>query len=285
MMGYVSRFMADRLALAAAVLLTMLLALALFGHALVPQNPYDIAQLDILDARLPPGSHAESGGMHYWLGTDDQGRDLLSAMVYGLRTSVLVGLISTVCAASIGLLLGLTAAWHGRWLSSLILRLADIQLSFPSLLLALILLAVSGPGLGKIILALVASQWAYYTRTARAAALVEMGKPYLDSARVLGVPPLQQLWCHLLPNCLPTVLVVASLQIAAAISLEATLSFLGLGLPVTEPSLGLLIANGYQHLLSGQYWISLFPGLLLLSLVVSLNLVGDRLRQLAELRR
>jgi peptide/nickel transport system permease protein len=181
-------------------------------------------------------------------------------------------------ALVLGLTLGLLAGYFGGRIDSLIMRLADIQLSFPAILIALILLAVLGQGVGKIITALFAVQWAYYARTTRSVALVERRKEYIEAAHLLGFSTGRILFRHLLPNCLPPLIVVAALQIAAAISLEATLSFLGIGLPITEPSLGLLIANGFNYLLAGMYWISFFPGIALLLLIVSINLVADRLR-------
>jgi peptide/nickel transport system permease protein len=273
----------------ALVLLVLITAAALFAPWIAPQNPYDLAQLDIMDARLAPGSAssapaADGGTHHYLLGSDDQGRDMLSAILYGLRTSLMVALASTVLALSLGLLVGLVSAWRGGWFDALAMRIADLQLSFPSVLIALVLLAVMGQGVDKIIAALIAVQWAYYARTVRGVALAERNREYIRSAIALGLPAPRIILVHLLPNCLPPLLVVAMVQIAAAISLEATLSFLGLGLPITEPSLGLLIANGFSYLLSGKYWISLFPGLALLLLIVSLNLVGDRLRDLLDPR-
>ncbi|WP_255989520.1 ABC transporter permease [Chitinolyticbacter albus] len=269
---------------AALIALTLLVGAALFAPWLAPQNPYDLAALDVFDARLPPGSPAYAGQMHYWLGTDAQGRDMLSAMLYGLRISLVVGFASTVLALLIGIVFGLIAAWRGGWVDALVMRIVDVQLSFPAILLALVLLAVTGPGLAKIVLALVAAQWAYYARATRGVALVERNKDYIAAARLLRLPSWRVLAHHLLPNCLPTLLVVAALQLAAAISLEATLSFLGIGLPVTEPSLGLLIANGFQYLLSGRYWISVFPGVLLVLLLVSCNVLADALRRLADPR-
>jgi len=270
-------FAAGRIALAGFVLLALLLLAALFAPWISPQNPYDLAQLDLLDSRLAPGARSAAGRI-YWLGTDDQGRDMLSAILYGLRTSVAVGLVSTLCGLAIGVSLGLAAAWFGGWLDALVMRLADLQLSFPSILIALVLLAVLGQGIDKIILALVAVQWAYYARTARATALVERRKDYIEAATSLALSHARILLRHLLPNCLPPLIVLATVQVAAAITLEATLSFLGLGLPITEPSLGLLISNGFNYLLSGHYWISFFPGIALLAAVVSINLVADRLR-------
>ncbi|HUH95382.1 MAG TPA: ABC transporter permease [Casimicrobiaceae bacterium] len=270
-------FVADPLAVAGLALLALILVAALAAPLVSPQNPYDLAQLDIMDSRLPPGSHSAAGSV-YWLGTDDQGRDMLSAILYGLRISLTVGVTSTVGALALGLVLGLAAAWLGGRTETAIMRIADIQLSFPAILIALILLAVLGQGVLKIVVALIAVQWAYYARTVRGAALVEQRKAYVEAARGLALSASRIVFRHILPNCLPPLIVVATVQIAAAIALEATLSFLGVGLPITEPSLGLLIANGYQYLLSGKYWISFFPGVALVLAIVSINLVGDRLR-------
>jgi peptide/nickel transport system permease protein len=262
-----------------ALLLLVLLSLgALLAPLLAPQNPYDLAHLDIANSRLPPGSRSLDGAMRYLLGSDEQGRDMLSALLYGLRISIAVGISSTVVALAIGLAAGLVAGYAGGRIDALLMRIVDIQLSFPSILIALVLLAVSGPGLSKIIIALIAVQWATYARTARGAALVERNKEYIEAATGLGLSPLRIMLRHLLPNCLPPLIVVAALQVASAITLEATLSFLGLGLPITEPSLGLLIANGFQYLLSGAYWISVYPGIVLLVTVAAINLVADGLR-------
>lgn len=280
----------ERLAL---IILLLLILCALAAPLISPQNPYDLAQLNIMDGRLLPGSVAsaigiEEGaprGLHrYWLGSDDQGRDMFSAILYGLRISLTVGVSSTLLALAFGLTLGLLAGYFGGRLDTLIMRVADIQLSFPAILIALVLLAVLGQGVGKIVTALFAVQWAYYARTTRSAALVERRKEYIEAARLLGLSTPRILFRHLLPNCLPPLIVVAALQVAAAISLEATLSFLGIGLPITEPSLGLLIANGFQYLLVGMYWISFFPGIALLLLIVSINLVADRLRDVLNPR-
>lgn len=276
-------FAADRMAMFGLVLFVLIVLAALGAPWLSPQNPYDLSQLDVLDARLPPGSPAADGG-HYLLGSDEQGRDLLSAILYGLRISLGVGVVSTLIAVTLGLLIGLLAAYKGgRW-DSVIMRVVDIQLSFPAILIALILLAVLGQGIGKIIAALVTVQWAYYARTVRGAALAEKNKDYIAAAQGLGLSAGRIVLRHLLPNCLPPLIVVASVQVAHAIALEATLSFLGLGLPITEPSLGLLIANGYQYLLSGKYWVSFFPGVALLLTIVSINLVADQLRDVLNPR-
>ena len=276
-------FAASRIALFGLALLLLIVLAALGAPWFSMQNPYDLAQLDIMDARLPPGSTG-ADGQTFLIGSDEQGRDLWSAILYGLRISLGVGVISTLIAVSLGLAVGLIAAYRGgRW-DSVIMRVVDIQLSFPAILIALILLAVLGQGVGKIIAALVTVQWAYYARTVRGAALAEMSKDYIAAAQGLALSPARIVFNHLLPNCLPPLIVVASVQVAHAIALEATLSFLGLGLPITEPSLGLLIANGYQYLLSGKYWVSFFPGVALLLTILSINLVADQLRDVLNPR-
>jgi len=277
-----SDFLSSPTAVFGLVLLAAILTVAIAAPFISPQNPYDLAQLDVMEGRLPPGAKTDGGT--FWLGTDDQGRDMLSAIFYGLRISLTVGVVSTVVALALGLALGLAAAYLGGWTETVIMRIADIQLSFPAILIALILLAVLGQGMSKIIAALVTVQWAYYARTVRSAALVEKRKEYIEAARCLALPAFRIVFRHLLPNCLPPLIVVATVQVAAAIALEATLSFLGLGLPITEPSLGLLIANGYQYLLSGKYWISFFPGVALLITIVSINLVADQLRDVLNPR-
>ncbi len=277
-------FAASRLALVGLATLAAILLAALFAPLLSPQNPYDLAQLDVMDGRLPPGSRSADGSMRYWLGTDDQGRDMLSAILYGLRISLGVGVTATLGALALGLALGLAAAFAGGRIDTLVMRVADIQLSFPAILIALVLLAVLGQGIDKIVVALVAVQWAYYARTVRGSAMVEQSKGYIEAATGLALPATRIVLRHLLPNCLPPLIVVATVQVAAAIALEATLSFLGLGLPITEPSLGLLISNGFTYLLSGRYWISFFPGLALLATIMSVNLVGDRLRDVLNPR-
>lgn len=267
----------------AAFVCILLILTALFGPALAPQDPYDLSTLDIMDSKLPPGSESMSGTV-YWFGTDVQGRDMLSAMIYGLRTSLFVGVLAGLVALVVGTVLGLSAAYFGGRVDSVIMRLVDLMLGFPTLLVALMLLAILGQGVGKVIFALVLVQWAMFARAVRAAALVEKGKDYIEAPRMLGLSRPRMLFGHLLPNCLSPLIVIGTLQVANAISAEATLSFLGIGLPITQPSLGLLIANGYQVLLSGQYWISVYPGLLLLTLVFSINIVGDRLREVLNPR-
>lgn len=271
------------LALAGLGVLLAILAIALFAPVISPQNPYDLAQLDVLDSRMPPGSKSASG-LTFWLGSDDQGRDILSGIFYGLRISLGVGVASTLCALAIGVAMGLCAAYGSARTDGVIMRMVDIQLSFPAILIALILLALLGQGIGKTVVALVTVQWAYYARTVRSTALVERGKEYIEAAQCLALSPARIVLRHLLPNCVPPLVVIATVQVAAAIALEATLSYLGIGVPITEPSLGLLIKNGFDYMLSGKYWISFFPGIALLLTIVSINLVADQLRDVLNPR-
>lgn len=276
-------FAQSRLALAGLALLVLILLIALFAPLISPQNPYDLAQLDVQDGRLPPGSRS-GAGLTFWLGSDDQGRDILSGIFYGLRISLVVGAASTFCAVIIGLAMGLCAGYFGGRTDGAIMRMVDIQLSFPAILIALILLALLGQGIGKTIFALITVQWAYYARIVRSTALIERRKEYIEAALGLALPPWRIVFRHLLPNCLPPLLVIATVQVAAAIALEATLSFLGIGVPITEPSLGLLIKNGFDYMLSGKYWISFFPGVALVLTIVSINLVADQLRDVLNPR-
>lgn len=277
---FLGDFFASKSAVLGLVVGLALIAAAILAPWITPQNPYDLTQISILDARLTPGTESSTGTFSYWLGTDGQGRDLLSAILYGLRISLTVGVGSALAAGIIGTVLGLVAAYFGGKTDALIMRLVDLLLSLPSILVAMMILAYLGKSIGNVILTLVVLEWAYYARTARGQALVERQKEYVEAARCLGIPQRRIVLRHMLPNCLPPLIVIGTLQVARAITLEATLSFLGLGVPVTEPSLGLLISNGYQYMLSGQYWISFYPGIALLVTIVSLNLVGDRLRDI-----
>lgn len=277
-------FRSSPTAMVGLAVLVCIVLLALFAPLIAPQNPYDLMQLDIMDGRLEPGAKSPTG-MVYWLGTDDQGRDMLSGILYGLRISLGVGFASAIAAAAIGATLGLVAAYVGGKLEAALMRLVDLQLSFPTILIALMILAFLGKGIVNVVLALIIVEWATYARTARASALVEKRKEYVEAALAMGASPTRILFRHLLPNCLPPLMVIVTVQVARAIALEATLSFLGLGVPVTEPSLGLLIANGYQYMLSGKFWISFYPGLALLVTVVAINLVGDHLRDVLNPRR
>jgi len=278
-----SEFFASRVATGAFAALMVIVFMALFAPFLAPQNPYDLATVTVMDARLAPGERG-SAGFLMWLGADGAGRDMWSAILYGLRISLGVGVASGVIALAIGTAIGLLAAYRGGWVDALIMRVVDLQLSFPAILVALILVAILGRGADKVMIALILVQWAYYARTVRGSALVERRKEYVEAAQCLALPASRIVFRHLLPNCLAPMIVVGTLQTAHAISLEATLSFLGVGLPLTEPSLGLLIANGFEYMLSGKYWISFYPGLALLATIMSINLVGDRLRDVLNPR-
>lgn len=278
-----AEFFESKIATVALAVFVIIVLLAIFAPWITPQNPYDLAQVSIMDGRLPPGSEAFDG-YTMWLGSDGAGRDLYSAILYGLRISLTVGLASGVIALLIGMAIGLIAAYAGGRIEALIMRIVDLQLSFPASLVALMMVAALGKGVDKIILALVIAQWAYYARTVRATALVERNKEYVEAAQCLGIPRSRIVFRHILPNCMAPLIVVGTVQTASAISLEATLSFLGVGLPQTEPSIGVLIANGFEYMLSGRYWISVFPGLALLLTVVSINLVGDHLRDVLNPR-
>ena len=275
---FLADFCASKLALLGVVLLLLTVGAAIFAPWIAPQNPFDIATLDILDSKLPPGSESGDGSMTYWLGTDGQARDVFSAILYGMRTSLMVGAISVLAAFAIGATVGLIAAYFGGRIDAFLMRAVDIQLSFPAILVALILLAILGKGVDKVIIALVVVQWAYFARAARGAALVERGKEYVEAARCMSLGWGRVLFRHVLPNCMPPLIVIATIDLAHAIALEATLSFLGVGVPVTEPSLGMLISNGFEYLLSGLYWISFFPGIALAIAIIGINLVGDHLR-------
>ena len=281
---HISEFFESKIAVGGLLVAVILLLAAILGPWITPQNPYDLMQLDVLDARLPPGTENGLGTFHYLLGTDGQGRDLYSGILYGLRISLMVGLGSALIAGVIGTLLGLLAAYAGGKIDALIMRLVDLLLSFPSILVAMMILAYLGKGVGNVVLTLVILEWAYYARTARGQALVERQREYVEAARCQDIPNWRIMIRHILPNCLPPLLVIGTLQIARAITLEATLSFLGLGVPVTEPSLGLLISNGFQYMLSGDYWISFYPGIALLITIMAINLVGDRLRDVLNPR-
>ena len=265
------------LAVLALAVVAIIVLLALAAPVIAPQDPYDIANLDLSDARRPPG-FVGSGGYTHRLGTDAQGRDVLSAILYGLRISLQMGLAAGAVALTIGASLGLAAAHKGGWIEIVIMRIVDLQLSFPAILLALVLSALLGQGKMQLVTALVAAQYAYFARTAFGAASAERRKDYVEAAAATPLSGGRIVFRHLLPNTLPPLLVVATVQVANAIALEATLSFLGLGLPVTEPSLGTLIANGFQYMMSGRTWISVYPGIALIVLIVAINLVGDQVR-------
>lgn len=281
MTAYVRKFARNRMAALGGVVLLLLLLAAAFAPLIAPQNVYDLSTLDIMDSRLPPGGES-FGGTVYWLGTDDQGRDLLSASLYGLRVSLVVALAGTSAALVIGVFFGILAAYAGGAVDTAIMRVVDLQLAFPSILTALVMVALFGAGLEKVILAIAISQWAIFARTLRSTAIVERTKEYVQAVVTLRYSSARIILVHLLPNSIAPLSVLVVAEIAGAISLEATLSFLGIGLPVTRPSLGLLISNGYSYMLAREYWISMVPGAFLILLLLSINLVGERMRQLNE---
>jgi peptide/nickel transport system permease protein len=266
-------------------------AICILGAALAPfiapHNPFDLASLNLIDAFKPP-SWAEEGTVTYLLGTDDQGRDMLSAIMYGARVSLLVGLSATLFATLLGVSVGLLAGYVGGALDGLLMRICDIQLTFPSILVALLVDGVVRAvvprevhdqiALFVVIFAIGISEWPKFARTVRGSTLVERNKEYVQAARVIGVPKLRIMVSHVLPNVVGPVLVVATLNLGLAILAEATLSFLGVGVPPTQPSLGTLIRIGNDFLFSGEWWITIFPGLALVAMVLSVNLLGDWLR-------
>ncbi len=272
-----AEFRENRVAVGALIVVVAIALIALLAPLIAPQNPYDLASLVLMEARRPPG-FVGSGGYVHILGTDAQGRDLLSAILYGLRISIQIGVAAGAVALVLGAVLGTSAAYFGGRIEAFIMRIVDLQLSFPAILLALMLSALLGKGMTQLVAALVTAQYAYFARTAHGAASVERSKEYVEAALSTPLPAHTVVFRHILPNCLPPLIVVATVQIANSIALEATLSFLGLGLPPTEPSLGMLIANGFQYMLSGRYWISIYPGIALIVLIVAINLVGDQVR-------
>ncbi|MEY3732471.1 MAG: Oligopeptide transport system permease protein OppC [Pseudomonadota bacterium] len=270
----------------AVVALTCILG-ALFAPWIAPHNPFDLASLNLLDAFKPP-AWIEEGDTDYLLGTDDQGRDVLSAIMYGARVSLLVGLSATLFATTLGVTLGLLAGYLGGKLDALLMRICDVQLTFPSILVALLIDGVVRAALPRevhdqialfvVIFAIGISEWPKFARTVRGSTMVERNKEYVQAARVIGVSPPRIMLSHVFPNVLGPVLVIATLNLGLAILSEATLSFLGVGVPATQPSLGTLIRIGNDFLFSGEWWITIFPGVTLIAMVLSVNLLGDWLR-------
>ena len=271
-------FAGHPIAIAGLVGFIFFILVALLAPWISPQNPYDLMVLDIMDGLLPPLSKL-GNGTTAWLGTDALGRDILSSVMYGLRISLFVAFVAGTIGTIIGVILGLLAAINGGWVETIIMRAVDLKVSFPGILLALMLLAIFGTGVDKIIYALIIGVWASKARLTRSSALSEMQKEYIDAARLSGIPNWRIMLRFLLPNSIAPVLVVVPMALSGAIGAEATLSFLGVGVPITEPSLGLLISNGNDYLLSGKWWISIIPGLVLVSLVLCINVVADRIRE------
>ena len=273
-------------AMAAALVAFTCLFCALFANVVAPHNPFDLATLELSDARLPP-VWQEGGKTNYLLGTDDQGRDILSALMFGARISLMVGLASVLLSVALGVGLGLVAGFFGGALDAFIMRLCDVMLSFPAILVALLIAGVGRAmfpnadeslAFGVLIISISLTGWVQYARTVRGSTMVERGKEYVQAARVTGVAPVRIMARHVLPNVLGPVLVLATIQVATAILTEATLSFLGVGSPPTAPSLGTLIRVGNDYLFSGEWWITVFPGAMLVVIALSVNLLGDWLR-------
>lgn len=280
-------FKRSPLVIAAAALTVACILAAVFAPWVAPHNPFDLRTLNLLDAFTPP-AWSEGGKPEYPLGTDDQGRDVLSTIIYGSRMSLLIGLLATLLAMVIGITLGLISGYVGGKIDAFIMRVADVQLSFPAILIALLIDGVFRAALPKeshdqlavyvLVIAIAASGWVSYARTVRGSTLVERNKEYVQAARVIGRHPLSIMFSHVLPNVMGPVLVIATLQIGAAIITESSLSFLGVGVPPTQPSLGTLIRIGNDFLFSGEWWITVFPGLALVVLVLAINVLGDWLR-------
>jgi peptide/nickel transport system permease protein len=273
-------------AMVAAVIAFVCVFCAVFAPWVAPFDPFDLATLDLADSRLPP-AWIEGGKPQYWLGTDDQGRDILSALMYGARISLFVGLASVLLSLLVGVGLGLLSGFAGGKVDAFIMRICDVMLSFPSILVALLIDGVGRAifpnahdtlAFGVLIIAIALTGWVQYARTVRGSTLVERNKEYVQAARVIGVSPYRIMVRHVLPNVMGPVLVLATIQVAAAILTEATLSFLGVGVPPTSPSLGTLIRVGNDFLFSGEWWITIFPGVMLVLIALSVNLLGDWLR-------
>jgi peptide/nickel transport system permease protein len=274
------------MAMAAALVAFVCIFCAAFAGWVAPHDPNDLATLELSDARLPP-AWMEEGSRKFLLGTDEQGRDILSALMYGSRISLIVGFASVLLSMLIGVTLGLLAGFRGGWVDAFLMRLCDVVLSFPAILVALLIAGVGRAlfpnaqntvAFGVLILAISLTKWVDYARTVRGSTLVERNKEYVQAARVTGVSPLRIMRRHVLPNVLGPVFVIATVQVATAIITEATLSFLGVGVPPTSPSLGTLISNGNQFLFSGEWWGIVFPGAMLVLIALSVNLLGDWLR-------
>jgi peptide/nickel transport system permease protein len=279
-------FRTSPVAIAAAAIAFICVFCSVFAGWIAPHNPFDLTTLELSEARLPPSWEAE-GTRKYLLGTDDQGRDILSALIYGARISLVVGVVSVLLSMVIGVGLGLLAGFRGGWVDGLLMRVCDVMLSFPPILVALLIAGVGRAlfpnahdtvAFGVLILSITLTGWVQYARTVRGSTMVERNKEYVQAARVTGVAPLRIMARHVLPNVMGPVLVLATIHVATAIITEATLSFLGVGVPPTSPSLGTLIRVGNDYLFSGEWWITIFPGLMLIVIALSVNLLGDWLR-------
>jgi peptide/nickel transport system permease protein len=294
-MGVISRwldsdvgysFKTSPVAIVAALVAFICVFCAVFAGLIAPHNPFDLTTLELSDARMPP-AWIEGGAAKFFLGTDDQGRDILSALMYGARISLAVGIVSVILSVLIGVSLGLLAGFLGGWIDTLLMRICDVMLSFPPILVALLIAGVgramfpnahTSVAFGVLIISITLTGWVQYARTVRGTTLVERNKEYVQAARVTGVASHRIMLRHVLPNVMGPVMVLATIQVATAIITEATLSFLGVGVPPTSPSLGTLIRVGNDYLFSGEWWITVWPGLMLILIALSVNLLGDWLR-------
>jgi peptide/nickel transport system permease protein len=283
-LGY--SFRTSPLAIAAALIAFVCIFCSVFAAWVSPTNPFDLATLELSDARLPP-AWMQGGSSKYVLGSDDQGRDILSALIYGARISLVVGVASVLVSVLVGVSMGLLAGYRGAWIDTMLMRLCDVMLSFPAILVALLIAGVGRAlfpnadeslAFGVLIISISLTGWVQYARTVRGTTMVERNKEYVQAARVTGVSSGRIMLRHVLPNVLGPVMVLATIQVATAIITEATLSFLGVGVPPTSPSLGTLIRVGNDYLFSGEWWITIFPGLMLVLIALSVNLLGDWLR-------
>lgn len=283
----VYHFKRDKVAIVSSTVFLILALMALFSPLIAPFDPYDLQQIDLMDSEMPP-VWIEDADPRFLLGTDDQGRDLWSTILYGMRVSLLIGIFAVLLQATIGIVIGLVSGYIGGRVDSILMRIADVQLSFSTLMVAIIVLAIVKNAFGAdtysswamviLILVIGLSEWPQIARTVRSSVLGEKEKEYVDAAHVMGFGSTRIMFKHILPNCLSPIFVIATLQIANAIITEAALSFLGLGMPVTEPSLGSLISIGKEYLFSGSWWITLIPGFFLVIIVIAINLMGDFLR-------
>ena len=280
-------FKRDKIAITSFVILALLVLTGILAPIISPYNPFDSMNIDIMNAEIPP-FWVEEGSKAFFLGTDIQGRDLLSTMIYGLRLSLIIGCGAVLLQAVLGIMVGLTAGYIGGKIDSLFMRMADIQLSFPYLMVAIFISAIFQVafGIGRfeklavplLVIIIGLAEWPVYARTVRASVMGEKSKEYVEAARVIGLSQKVIMVRHILPNTMTSVLVISTIQVANAIMSEAALSFLGLGMPVTKPSLGSLIRSGFEYIFSGSWWITFFPGFLLVLLVLVINLLGDWLR-------
>lgn len=294
--GVLLRLLGDPVAIGAGIVLLILVLMAVFAPLLAPQNPYDLMQLNIMDSELPP-AWKPGGDERFLLGTDAQGRGVLSTIMYGTGISLLIGIGAVVVQGVLGITIGLLAGYKGGWIDAFLMRLADIQLSISTLMMAIIALALFNAAFDAntyadyaiimLILVIGVAEWPKFARTVRSSVLGEKGKEYVDAARVIGLPARRIMWGHILPNTLTPVLVISTIQVAEAIMIEASLSFLGLGMPTDRPSLGSLIRSGFEFIFSGSWWITFYPALVLVALILALNLLGDWLRDVLnpKLRR